>query len=195
MRGRILSTPPAAALAGFLLLAAVSPGTAGGADAPARRPAGKPPAGSSRAVPAEIGARPIDITADRLSADSAKDTVVFEGNVVARQEDVTLTADRVTAEYSRPSRAVDRIVAEGNVRVVHAGREAKGSKAVFFNIEQRIVLTGDAELTYEGNTLRGDAMTVYLRENRSVVTAGEGGRVRAVIQPKGIQEIRERTGQ
>ena len=144
--------------------------------------------------PVDFTRSPIDITADRLSADSAKESVTFEGNVVVTQEGVTLYADRVFAEYSREVKAIEKITAEGNVRVIQAGREARAARAVFYNLEQRIVLSGGADLAYGGNTLKGETMTLYLRENRSVVTGGTGGRVRAVIQPKGLPEIKGTPG-
>jgi lipopolysaccharide export system protein LptA len=137
----------------------------------------------------DLGSRPIDVTADRLSADSARNTVTFEGNVVARQADVTLYADRVQAGYSRESGSIDRIEAEGNVRFLQEGREARSSRATFHNLEQRIVLTGGATLRQGQNTVQGETLTIFLRENRSVVTGGkDGGRVQAVINPKGILE-------
>ena len=137
----------------------------------------------------ELGSRPIDVTADRVSADSARNTVTFEGNVVARQADVTLHADRIQADYSREAGAIDRIEAEGNVRFVQEGREARSARATFHNLEQRIVLSGGATLRQGQNTVQGEALTIFLRENRSVVTGGkDGGRVQAVINPKEIME-------
>lgn len=162
-----------------LAVAGICPGFAGPRDA------------SVAKRPAEFGKTPIDIAADRLSADSAKESVTFEGNVVVTQDDVTLHADRVFAEYSRESKAIEKITAEGNVRVVQAGREARAARAVFYNIEQRIVLSGGADLRYGENSLKGETMTIYLRENRSVVSGAEGGgRVRAVIHPKGLPELK-----
>lgn len=137
----------------------------------------------------DLGSRPIDITADRLSADSARNTIAFEGNVVARQADVTLYADRIQAGYSRESGSIDRIEAEGGVRFVQEDREARSARATFYNLEQRIVLSGGATLRQGQNTVKGETVTIYLRENRSVVTGGkDGGRVQAVINPKGIVE-------
>ena len=140
--------------------------------------------------PEDLGKGPIDITADHLSADSAKEQVTFGGNGWVKQDDVTLQADRVVAEYSRGARSIEKITADGNVRVTQPGREAKAARAVFYNLEQRIVLSGGADLAYGQNTLKGETMTLYLRENRSVVTGGEGGRVRAVIQPKGLPDVK-----
>ncbi len=138
------------------------------------------------------GTLPVEIVSDRLSADSARDSVTFEGNVVAKQGDVTLSSDRLYAEYSRTTASIEKIVAEGNVRVLQEGREARAARADFFNLEQRIVLTGGAELIQGQNSLKGETVTIYLRENRSVVTGGEGGRVRAVIQPKGLPNLKEK---
>lgn len=137
----------------------------------------------------DLGSRPIDVTADRVSADSARNTVTFEGNVVARQGDVTLHADRIQADYSREAGAIDRIEAEGNVRFVQEGREARSARATFHNLEQRVVLSGRATLRQGQNTVQGETLTIFLLENRSVVTGGkDGGRVQAVINPKGILE-------
>ena len=109
--------------------------------------------------------------------------------MVAKQADVTLYADRIQADYSREAGAIDRIEAVGNVRFVQEGREARSPKAVFHNLEQRIVLSGGATLRQGQNTVQGETLTIFLRENRSLVTGGkDGGRVRAVINPKGMLE-------
>ncbi len=133
----------------------------------------------------ELGSLPIEISADRMNADNARNVVTFEGNVHAKQGDVTMQCDRLTAEYARPSDAIEKISAVGSVRVLQKDREAKAPRADFFNMEQRIVLTGGAELRQGENTLRGETVTIYLRENRTVVTGGSSGRVNAVISPKG----------
>lgn len=140
------------------------------------------------------GALPIEITADRLLADSGRERVTFEGSVVARQGEVTLFSDRLFAEYAGAGRTIEMITAEGNVRVLHEGKEARAARAVFYNVEQRIVLTGDADLRQGENTLKGDTVTIYLRENRTVVTGGENGRVRAVIHPQGLIDQKEPEG-
>ncbi|MEW6721404.1 MAG: lipopolysaccharide transport periplasmic protein LptA [Thermodesulfobacteriota bacterium] len=138
----------------------------------------------------EAGARPIEVTADRLRADGKGDSVTFEGNVVARQGDVTMFSERLFAEYSRQTRSIERIEAEGGVRFVQEGREARAARATLYNMEQRVVFSGGAVLKQGENTIQGETITVYLEENRAEVTGSkEGGRVRAVINPKGIREV------
>lgn len=140
------------------------------------------------------GVLPIEITADRLFADSGKETVTFEGNVVATQGEVTLFSDRLFAEYSGAGKTIEMVTAEGNVRVLHVGKEARAARAVLYNLEQRIVLSGGADLVQGENILKGDTVTIYLRENRSVVTGGRNGRVRAVIHPQGLMKPKEQDG-
>jgi lipopolysaccharide export system protein LptA len=137
----------------------------------------------------EPGARPIEVTADRLSADSGGDSVTFEGSVVARQGDVTMHSDRLFAEYSRKTKSIEKIEAIGSVRFLQEGKEARSDRATFFNLEQRVVFSGGATLRQGENTLKGETITVFIRENRAVATGAEGGgRVQAVISPKGIKE-------
>ncbi|MGE5247586.1 MAG: lipopolysaccharide transport periplasmic protein LptA [Verrucomicrobiota bacterium] len=137
--------------------------------------------------PAELGTRPIDVSADRLNADNTRDSVTFEGNVVARQGDVTMYANRLSAAYDPRTNSIERIEAEGDVRFVQGDRVARAPRATFYNLEQRVVLSGGATLQQGENTLQGDSVTIFLRENRAVVTGSEGGgRVRAVINPRGV---------
>jgi len=141
-----------------------------------------------KGVNREQGNLPIEITADRVSADSVRNSMTFEGNVVARQGDVTMYSSRLHAAYSQGAGAIERIEAEGNVRFVQEGREARAPRATLYNLEQRVVLSGGASLRDGENTLQGETLTIYLQENRSVVTGSEGGgRVQAVIVPKGAQ--------
>ena len=56
--------------------------------------------------------------------------------------------------------------------MLHASKEGRADRAVFYNQEQRIVLSGGATMLQGENSLAGDNVTIYLRENRSVVTGG-----------------------
>ena len=136
-----------------------------------------PPGGGSRA--------PVEIAADRLEADDVAKTLVFIGNAVARQGDVTITGDRLTIHYAARGGDVDRIVAEGGVRIVQGARVATGGKADYARSEERIVLTGSPRVSEGTSSVQGHEIVFYLKENRSVVKGGQDGRVNAVFQPKG----------
>ena len=128
--------------------------------------------------------QPIRITSDRLSADDTARQMTFLGHVVARKGDVTIYADDLTVFYQQGSREVERVEAEGDVRVVQNNRVATGQKGIYYRQQGRIVLTGSPAIHQGENSIKGDAITVFLNEEKSIVTGDENTRVNAVFQPK-----------
>lgn len=127
---------------------------------------------------------PIHVTSDRLEADDQAQTVIFSGNAVATQDDVTIHADRLTIKYTGEKREIVQIVADGQVRIVQQEKLATGEKAVYYNREERVVMTGSPKVTEGDNFVEGQEITLYLNEKRSVVSGGDGGRVKAIFTPK-----------
>jgi lipopolysaccharide export system protein LptA len=126
----------------------------------------------------------IHVTSDRLEADDQAQIVIFSGNAVATQDDVTIHGDRLTIKYVGEQREIVQIIADGNVRIVQQEKLATGEKAVYFKAEERVVMTGSPKVTEGENFVEGQEITLYLNENRSVVSGGAGGRVNAVFAPK-----------
>ncbi len=127
---------------------------------------------------------PVQVSADRLEADDKTQLLVFSGNAVAVQDDVTVHGDRLTVKYAGAQRDIQQVIAEGSVRIVQGTRVATGEKAVFYRSEDRIVLTGSPKVTDGDNFVQGQEITLYLNDKRSVVTGGTGGRVNAVFTPQ-----------
>ena len=127
---------------------------------------------------------PVDVSADRLEVDDKTQTLVFSGNAVATQDDVTIHGDRLTVKYTGEKREIETVVAEGAVRIIQGTRVATGEKAVLYHIEERIVLTGSPKVSDGDNFVHGQEIILYLNEQRSVVTGGAGGRVNAVFTPQ-----------
>jgi len=127
--------------------------------------------------------QPIEITAQRLEAVEQKRQSIFTGNVVAKQGDMTLTADKLTIFLLEKSDQVDRLDAEGHVKVIQLDRVATADRAVFFQGTEKLVLSGNAVVVQDKNTVSGDEIVLYLKENRSVIKSPKSGRVRAVIVP------------
>lgn len=147
------------------------------------------PAGICLAVeqpPSEppVGNQPIYITSDRLEADDAVNLVRFEGEVVARQGDVVIYADRMTVFYRPEDREVERVEALNNVRIVQGAKVATGQKGLYYRNEGRIVLTGSPRVHQGEDFIEGDEITVFLGEERSIVSSEGGSRVNAVFHPK-----------
>ena len=98
-------------------------------------------------------------------------------------------AGLLRVEYSRTTNTIERVEAEGEVRFLQEDKEVRAKKATLFNLEQRVVFFGGATLQQEGNTVQGETITIFLNENRAEVKGSEeGGRVKAVINPKKIKE-------
>ncbi|MBE0598796.1 MAG: lipopolysaccharide transport periplasmic protein LptA [Desulfuromonadales bacterium] len=134
------------------------------------------------ALPRQEG--PIDITSDRLEADDAAKTVRFLGQVVARQGDVTLTAQEMVIFLPPQGEEIDRIEAFGDVRIVQGERVATGQKALYLNRQGEIHLTGSPKVHQGRDLIAGEEIIVYLNEERSVVKGGAESRVKAIFHPQ-----------
>ncbi|OGW55528.1 MAG: hypothetical protein A2Z46_09020 [Nitrospirae bacterium RBG_19FT_COMBO_55_12] len=117
---------------------------------------------------------PVVITSKRMTAEKLGDKVMFFEDVMLKKEDMTLYSDQLIVFYDAPTKGVKEIEALGNVVVRREGRVALANRALYYSREEKIVLTGDARIVENENQLGGDRITLYLRDDRSVV---EGGRV------------------
>jgi lipopolysaccharide export system protein LptA len=135
---------------------------------------------------------PIDITSDTVEADQKTNTVTFKGNVIAKQEDKTLYANTLTILYDPNSKKLKEIVAVGNVKVVQLDRRATGQKATFDQDKNKVILDGEAVIREGANVIRGERITYYVDEERSVVEPGKGGRVSTSITPPPKEEGEEK---
>jgi lipopolysaccharide export system protein LptA len=135
---------------------------------------------------------PIDITSDTVEADQKKNTATFKGNVVAKQEDVTLYANTLLIIYDPDTKKLKEIIATGNVKVVQLDRRATGQKVTFDQDKNEVVLDGDAVVREGTNVIRGERITFYVEEERSIVEPGKGGRVSTSITPPPKEEGEER---
>jgi len=135
---------------------------------------------------------PIDITSDTVEADQKTNTVTFKGNVIAKQEDITLYANTLTIIYDPNMKKLKEIIAVGNVKVVQLDRRATGQKATFDQDKNKVIMDGEAVVREGTNVIRGERITFYVDEERSVVEPGKGGRVSTSITPPPKEEGEEK---
>jgi len=128
------------------------------------------PASSS----AEKGKSPVVITSKTLTADNRNNKAVFEGNVIAKTEDITMHADRMIVFYDNSENKISKIHALGNVRVHKQERAMFSDEAVFIDSEKKIVFTGKPRAVEGDNVITGTKITFFLSDERAVV---EGSRV------------------
>lgn len=136
---------------------------------------------------------PIDIVSDTVEGNQKENTVTFKGNVVAKQEDITLYANTLVIFYDGNTKKLKVVVATGNVKVVQLNRRATSQKATFEQDENKVVFDGDAVVREGDNVIRGEKVTYYVDEERSLVEPGKGGRVNTRFTPPPKEEGEEKT--
>ncbi len=126
--------------------------------------------------------QPIDITSDTVESYFKDNLIVFKGNVTARQKDMVIYADSIEAVIIQDGKGIEKVVADGNVKVQQGLRVANCKKAVFYNLDKKIVLTGDPKLWEGDNMVSGEMIVFDIEQNRVDVKGGPGGRGKARIQ-------------
>jgi len=125
---------------------------------------------------------PIRITADRMESRHNMGWVEFIGNVMATQDDVVITADRMKVFYKRDGNTslgmgtIEKIISQGNVKIIfdNKTKTAVAEKAVYLVDQKVLELSGGEPRVWSGkNMVRGKKITLFQAENRSLVE-GEG---------------------
>lgn len=146
---------------------------------------------------------PVRITADKMVYSQTENAVVFQGNVHGTQADMAIWATKVTAYFSDKGKKsaakdgqekgpgdfgdkIERIVAEGDVRLVAGKNEGACAQLTYYVADGLLRMEGNPILREGQNTVRGDVIKFYIRENRSEVLSGSQRRVEAIFfSPKG----------
>jgi lipopolysaccharide export system protein LptA len=133
---------------------------------------------------------PIYITSDRMEADRQKNVVVYTGQVVATQADMTLRSDKLTTYFDPELAQIKEAIAEGKqVRMTQGDRIAIGTKAVFDGVAQTITMTGNPIVRQGNSEVAGCKIIYSMVEDRVVVESGkECPRVTGVIFPGELQQ-------
>ena len=133
--------------------------------------------------------QPIDITSDKVEAYWKENLIIFKGNAIARQKDIVIYADSLEAVIIEDGKGIDRVIAGGNVKIQQGLRVANCQKAVFYNLDRKVVLTGDPKVSEGDNIVSGDEIIFDIEKNRVEVKGGPSGRGKAKIQPGRENEI------
>src|SRR5205809_2266935 len=111
--------------------------------------------------------------------------VVFTGNVVARQNNSVQYADRMEIYLDEKGDRILRTISTGTVKIITRDcRTGTARRAEYFDLEQRVVLIGNARVWQDENVVSGDTITIFLSQDRSVVQGGKQERVKAVFYPR-----------
>jgi len=145
---------------------------------------------------------PIHIVSDRMEVKQKENTILFEGHVIVKQDNVTITGNRMTvfviqAPQKAPANVseknpgkdnmadrIERIEVDGDVKISQMDKIATADRAVYYHKEQKIVLMGHPAVSRGQDQLRGRLITLYLPEEKSVVEGGQEAPVEAVLYPR-----------
>jgi lipopolysaccharide export system protein LptA len=148
------------------------------------------PLGSTRAAEA-----PIHIEANKMTSTEKSNSVVFTGDVDAKQGDVRIRSDEMTVFYhdidssdgkgqekdkkkaaqpteKKTTQQVEKLICVGNVEVTRGEWLGTGKKMVYLSKERQVILTDNAKAWQGQNMVSGDKIIYYLDEGRSEVVGG-----------------------
>jgi lipopolysaccharide export system protein LptA len=135
--------------------------------------------------PREDRGQPVTVDSDRMERFGKESLVVFTGNVVARQNGSVQYADRMEVYLDEKGDRILRTVSTGNVRIITKDcRTGTAQRAEYHDLEQRVVLIGDARVWQEDNVVTGENIIIYLSQDRSVAEGGKQGRVKGIFYPR-----------
>lgn len=143
------------------------------------------------------GAGPVVITSNSLESNEQEGIITFLGEVKAKRDDFSIDCEKMVVHLRKapggtngqgtgdPEARIEKIVATGNVKIVRAeGGVATADMAVYQQQEETLVLTGNPVVREGQDSVEGDRITLFLKEERSVVEGSKDRRVKAVIFPR-----------
>jgi len=149
-----------------------------------------PKKGETKVAESVDRSQPIDVTSDKVEARWKENLVIFRGNVIARQKDMVIYSDSLEVMTNEDGKGIERAVAGGNVKIQQGSRVANCEKAVFYNPDQKLVLTGDPKVSEGDNVILGDEITFLIDKNRVEVKGGPSGRGKAKIHPGEVETLK-----
>ena len=154
--------------------------------APQAAPSTAPSTAADRRAQAKNDrAQPVTVDADKMERFGKEALVVFTGNVIARQNNSVQYADRMEVYLDERGDKILRTVSTGSVRIITRDcRTGTARRAEYHDLEQRVVLLGNARVWQEDNVVSGETITIFLSQDRSVVQGGKQERVKAVFYQK-----------
>ncbi len=125
------------------------------------------------------------ITSRTMTAEGDSRRAIFEGTVVLKKGNFVMRSDHMIVLFGEDrhnqnrqtearalSRNVEHIEATGNVVLEKSKGRATSGRAIYYKDEAKIVLTESPVAWHNGTKVTGFQMTIFLKEERSVVEGG-----------------------
>ena len=129
---------------------------------------------------------PVNVTGSRLTYLDSDRQAHFEGGVILRSADGTVTADHATVflmprgetsanSVEKAASQLEKIVADGHVVIQQQGRRGAGNKLVYLAKDASFTLTGGPPSIFdaEHGKVTGDSLTFFSHDDRVLVEGGK----------------------
>jgi len=130
---------------------------------------------------------PLRITSEQLEADKKKGTIIFSGNVVARQADGTIMSDYLVVTYGSDDK-LDHVVATGDVRINKKDTVGTCQKATYYPEEKKVVMEGAPRIWKKGDMIMGDLITIFMDNDKTLVEGAKATIYQEKAQGKDLNE-------
>ncbi len=124
---------------------------------------------------------PIVVEADQMSSTEESNTVLFLGNVDAKQGDLRILSDEMTVYYHEAAtqdqeadteQKIEKLVCVGNVELSSAEWLGTSDQMIYYSGNRKVMLIGDAKAWQGENMIAGEKIVYYIDEGRSEVVGG-----------------------
>lgn len=115
-----------------------------------------------------LGSGPMVITSASMTANRAESTAVFEGGVVAKNNDVTIHADNMLVKYAEGG-DVTSIESTGNVSFVTPNGAITSDTATYYAADKKLVFTGSPKAIQGASVVTGTEITYFIELEKYIV--------------------------
>ncbi|KAF1077813.1 lipopolysaccharide transport periplasmic protein LptA [Halodesulfovibrio sp. MK-HDV] len=141
----------------------------------------------------------VKVTSEKMTYSADGQTVVFTGNVIVKHPEADMWANKVTVYLQSDKNAeksdatgdvnpgkIEKIVSEGNVRIkMEQNRRGTCDVATYTLKDELLVMTGSPKLSEGKNTIAGNVIKFWVKENRSEVLGSSNQPVEAIFSAPG----------
>jgi lipopolysaccharide export system protein LptA len=141
----------------------------------------------------------IVIRSNSLEIDNRKKVVSFLGDVEAKRGDMVIKCRKMLVHYREKAGdgaldkggfRIERIVASGDVKIDRpGGGSATADDVVYYEDEEKLVLSGKPVVKQGEDFVEGSLITLFLKEDRSVVEGSGDRKARAVLAPHSLKRV------
>lgn len=133
----------------------------------------------------------LSITSRKMTLKHQENKILFEGDVVVERDSSTLRANSVeviftsggrvdtASEALEMKRELSTITASGDVKFIQGVRTILADNVTYYKKEEKMVFSGSPNIHEGQDELKGEKITVYIKDDRVIVEGGE-----AVIHPR-----------